>query len=291
MSPEHPDVKGHSLLRQEFNKCPQLSGRALKALLELSTAVWQNSLLGFTIYLTAGRSGVFISWLPCLLGKSKSFPFFCLFTICLMIFLLIRYWLLFTIYFTIVHIFATCHKKYRLQTWAQHLTTRVQVIENCPVLTSSASNLLSLWMVESPRMKWFEWSLLLFESQMHMRKHPQTKFRPWWWACSFGTAIYPLIFAFILLSLCCRYPSHTMCHCNILHDTHKPVQSLTHITPPLLAPLPITPLDWFHVLNVHVIYGPHCYISHSLWIPTLFSDDIFLVLLYWFTTMIPNSSA
>ena len=105
-----------------------------------------------------------------------------------------------------------------------------------------------------------------------------------WWACSFGTDVYPSIFTFISLSLHCRYPSHATHHCNIPRDTCEPAQLLTHITLPLLAPLQIAPLDQLYVSNVHVIYRPHCYISLSWWVPTLFSDDIFLL---WVTDSPP----
>ena len=73
----------------------------------------------------------------------------------------------------------------------------------------------------------------------------------------------PSHFSLLLLSLHCGHPSHMTHHWDIPCDTCKPAQLLICIALPSLAPLPITPSDHLHILNVHVIYRPHCYISLS----------------------------
>ena len=102
-----------------------------------------------------------------------------------------------------------------------------------------------------------------------------------WWACSFGTAIYSLIFAFYYFPSIVDTPA-------MQHTTVTSCVTLTslcnrshHIAPSSLTPLPIAPSDRLHVLNVHVIYGPRCYISLSWWVPTLFSDIPSFTLLIW----------
>ena len=102
-----------------------------------------------------------------------------------------------------------------------------------------------------------------------------------WWACSFGTDVYPSIFAFISLSLHCRYPSHMTHHCDIPCNTHEPARSLTCITPPSLALLSIAP----SVLQ----FVPYFYFFSHLC--TLFSRSSFLWLIsltyvYYFSCLL-----
>ena len=63
--------KGHSPLGKNSTTVHKQVAGPRQAPLELSTTMRRNPLLDFTVYLAAGRSGVLILWLPCLLGKSK----------------------------------------------------------------------------------------------------------------------------------------------------------------------------------------------------------------------------
>ena len=67
--------KGYSPLGENSTSVHEWVAGPQEPLLKLSITMQQNPLLGFTIYLAAGRSGVLISRLLCLLGKLKVSPF------------------------------------------------------------------------------------------------------------------------------------------------------------------------------------------------------------------------
>ena len=109
---------------------------------------------------------------------------------------------------------------------------------------------------------------------------------------SFGTDVHPSIFAFYYFPSVADTPA--MRHATV--TSHMTLVNLCNrwhrIAPPSLAPLLITPLDWLHVLNIDVIYGPHCYISLSWQVPMLFSDVISLFYFtdspLWYPTVLLN---
>ena len=63
--------KGHSPLGKNSTTVHKQVAGPQQVLLELSTTTWQNPLLGFTIYLAAGKSGVPILWFLCLLDTGR----------------------------------------------------------------------------------------------------------------------------------------------------------------------------------------------------------------------------